>query len=112
VGIINRGRLVTEAPREALLAQYAVSALEVEVDEKSEAILTSWSETLRGEPWVKTINLRELVVRVIVNDIETGKKELLKSATSAGVILNKYEVVRPSLEDVFLQLVGEEEAGK
>ncbi len=33
VGIINRGKLVTEAPREELLAQYAVPALEVEVDE-------------------------------------------------------------------------------
>ena len=32
VGIINRGRLVTEAPREALLAQYAIPAFEVEVD--------------------------------------------------------------------------------
>jgi ABC-2 type transport system ATP-binding protein len=112
VGIINRGRLVTEAPREALLAQYAVPALEVEVDEKSEPLIGSWGETLRREPWVKTITHQELVVRVIVNEIETAKKELLRSAAQAGMILNKYEVVKPSLEDVFLQLVGEEEAEK
>jgi ABC-2 type transport system ATP-binding protein len=112
VGIINRGRLVTEAPREDLLAQYAVPALEVDVDEKSEAMIIPWSDTLRGLPWVKAINLQGLVIRVIVNDIETAKKELLRSVTQAGISFNRYEVVKPSLEDVFLQLVGEEEAGK
>jgi ABC-2 type transport system ATP-binding protein len=112
VGIINRGRLVTEAPREDLLAQYAVPALELDVDEESEAMIIPWSETLRGVPWVKAINQQGLVVRVIVNDIETAKKELLRSVTQAGIVFNRYEVVKPSLEDVFLQLVGEEEAGK
>lgn len=112
VGIINRGRLVTEAPRDALLAQYAVPALEVEVDEKSEAMVIPWSEALHREPWVKTISRQELVVRIIVNDIESAKTELLKSVTQVGIVLNKYEVVKPSLEDVFLQLVGEEEAEK
>jgi ABC-2 type transport system ATP-binding protein len=112
VGIINRGRLVTEAPREELLAQYAVPALEVEVDEKSEVNIIPWSETLQHEPWVKTISRQELVVRVIVNDIEKAKTELLKSASQVGIVLNKYEVVKPSLEDVFLQLVSEEEAEK
>jgi ABC-2 type transport system ATP-binding protein len=112
VGIINRGKLVTEAPREALLAQYAVPALEVEVDEKSEVKINPWSESLKREPWVKTISRQELVVRIIVNDIETAKTELLRSAAQAGMVLNKYEVVKPSLEDVFLQLVSEEEAEK
>ena len=112
VGIINRGKLVTEAPREALLARYAVPALEVEVDEKSESKINPWSETLRLTPWVKTLNRQELVVRVIVNDIEIAKPELLRSASQEEIILNKFEVVKPSLEDVFLQLVGEEEAEK
>jgi ABC-type uncharacterized transport system ATPase subunit len=103
---------VTEAPREELLAQYAVPALEVVVDEKSESKINPWSETLRREPWVKTISRQELVVRIIVNDIETAKTELLRSSAQVGMVLNKYEVVTPSLEDVFLQLVSEEEAEK
>ncbi len=35
---------------------------------------------------------------------------LMASAVQAGLLLTRYEVVRPSLEDVFLQLVGEGEA--
>jgi ABC-2 type transport system ATP-binding protein len=112
VGIINRGKLVTEAPREELLAQYAVPALEVVVDEKSESKINPWSETLQREPWVKTISRQELAVRIIVNNIETAKTELLRSSAQVGMVLNKYEVVTPSLEDVFLQLVSEEEAEK
>jgi ABC-2 type transport system ATP-binding protein len=109
VGIINRGKLVTAAPREALLAQYAIPAFEVEVDAKTEAALVPWSEALRRVTWVTTISLQGLVARVIVNDVEAAKRELLASITQAGLILTRYEVVRPSLEDVFLQLVGQEE---
>jgi ABC-type uncharacterized transport system ATPase subunit len=62
------------------------------------------------ESWVKTVLVGGLVARVIVNDVEIAKKEMMASITQAGLILTRYEVVRPSLEDVFLQLVGEEEA--
>jgi ABC-2 type transport system ATP-binding protein len=108
VGIINHGKLVTEAPREALLAKYAIPAIEVEVDQKTEAELTSWSEAIQRETWVKTVSTDGLVVRVVVTDIEAAKRELLASITQAGLILNRYEVIRPSLEDVFLHLVGQE----
>ncbi len=112
VGIINRGKLVTAAPREVLLAQYAIPAFEVEVDTQSEAGFDPWSEALQRETWVKTISLEGCVARVIVSDVEAAKKELLASITQAGLILTRYEVVKPSLEDVFLQLVGQEEAEK
>jgi ABC-2 type transport system ATP-binding protein len=110
IGIINRGKLVTSAPRDALLAQYAVPAFEVEVDTESGAGLTRWGDAMGKESWVKTVLVGGLVARVIVNDVEIAKKEMMASITQAGLILTRYEVVRPSLEDVFLQLVGEEEA--
>ena len=109
VGIIDRGRLVTAASREALLAQYAIPAFEIEVDAKSQAALMPWSEVVKREAWVKTISVQGFVARVIVSDVEAAKRDLLASITQAGLILSRYEVVRPSLEDVFLQLVGQEE---
>jgi ABC-2 type transport system ATP-binding protein len=112
VGIINRAKLVTAAPRDTLLAQYAVPAFEVEVDAQTNAGLTAWIEELRKETWVKNVLVDGLVVRVVVNEVEIAKKELMASITHARLILTRYEVVRPSLEDVFLQLVGQEEAQK
>jgi ABC-2 type transport system ATP-binding protein len=110
VGIINRGKLVTQAPREALLAQYAIPALEVELDDRSKNDASLWIESLRGMPWVRVVSYEAPTLRVIVNDIETANQELMKSAVQAGIVFNRYEVVRPSLEDVFMQLVGEEES--
>ncbi len=112
VGIINHGKLVTQAPREELLARYAIPALEVELDEISRPSLVPWSEELRHADWVNSTNQDGLILRVQVNDIEKGKVELLRSAMAAGVIFNKYEVVRPSLEDVFMRLIAQEEAVK
>lgn len=110
VGIINHGKLVTEAPREALLARYAIPALEVELDEGSEERLDSWSKSLQHEAWVDNTNQEGHTLRVVVNDIDKAKVELLKSAAQAGIVFNKYEVVRPSLEEVFMRLITQEEA--
>jgi hypothetical protein len=41
----------------------------------------------------------------VVNDVEIARRELLASAVTAGLVLDRYEMVRPSLEDVFLRLV-------
>ncbi len=110
VGIINRGRLVTSDARETLLARYAIPAFEIEVEAQGEPALQDWAGTLRMQAWVKSITVDKLVARVVVNKLELGKRELLPSINQAGLILTRYEVVKPSLEEVFLQLVGQEES--
>jgi ABC-2 type transport system ATP-binding protein len=112
VGIINHGKLVIEAPREALLKQYAIPAIEVQVDENMTSQLTSWSTKIKNEPWVTSVSTQGQVARVIVEDIETAKNELLRTITQANLEPTRYEVVKPSLEDVFLKLVGQEELAK
>jgi ABC-2 type transport system ATP-binding protein len=112
VGIIARGKLVTAAPREALLEQYANPVFEIEVDSQTESDIIPWSEALRQKPWVKMISLQGLLARVAVSDIVIAKRELLATVIQAGLILTRYEIMRPSLEDVFLRLVGQEEVVK
>jgi ABC-2 type transport system ATP-binding protein len=112
VGIIDHGKMVTVAPREALLAQYAIPAFEVEVEPQCDAFLKGWGENLKNEDWVKSISLDKQVARVVVTNVQIAKRELLPSLQQAGLILTRYEIVKPSLEDVFLHLVGREEAKK
>jgi ABC-2 type transport system ATP-binding protein len=109
VGIINRGKLVTAAPREALLERYAIPAFEVEVDTQSTAAFLPWTESLRKQPWAKSVSVEGQVARIVVNNLEVAKRELMATIIQAGLILTRYEIMRPSLEDVFLQLVGQEE---
>ncbi len=110
VGIIDHGKMVTAAPRDTLLAQYAIPAFEVEVEAQGEAALGNWGQNLKGQPWVKSVSIEKLVARVVVSNVELARRELLPSTQQAGLVLTRYEVVKPSLEEVFLHLVGQEEA--
>ncbi|HSB65817.1 MAG TPA: ABC transporter ATP-binding protein [Anaerolineales bacterium] len=112
VGIIDHGKLVTAAQRETLLAQYAIPAFEVEVEATDENGLKVWGESLNKVAWVKSISFDKQVGRVVVNNLEIAKRELLPSLQQTGMILTRYEMVKPSLEEVFLHLVGQEEAAK
>ncbi len=107
IGIVACGRLVTQAPRDALLAQYAIPAFEVETDKGFEAQLSVWGEALRQKSWVKSVTIDGLTARIVVHEIGMAKQELLGLAMQAGLVLTRYEMMRPSLEDVFLRLVGE-----
>jgi ABC-2 type transport system ATP-binding protein len=50
VGIISKGRMIVQSPREELLERYAIPAFELEGDDH--AALAKWTETLRSLPWV------------------------------------------------------------
>jgi len=105
VAIIDQGRLLAEAPQQELLGRYAVPAFEVEVENGLAEQLAAWTETLRSRSWVASVSLDRATARVVVNDVEIARHELLASAVAAGLVLDRYEMVRPSLEDVFLRLV-------
>ena len=107
VGVINHGRMVIEAPRDELIARYALPVFEVEGDSSSARQIAAWAETLRTIPWVTSVSVDEATARLVVNDVEAAKKELLALAVHAGLTLTRYEMITPSLEDVFLLLVGE-----
>jgi ABC-2 type transport system ATP-binding protein len=107
VGIIARGRMLVQSPREQLLEQYAIPAFEVEGDDP--AALALWVQDLRRLPWVTSVAPRNGAFRITVRDVQSAKHALLSLAVNSGLTLNRYEEVRPSLEDVFLQLVGAEE---
>jgi len=106
VGIIAKGRMLVQSPRQELLERYAVPAFEVEADDY--AALAHWAEDLRRTSWVTAATAQNGTLRVTVKDVQTAKRDLLTQAVSAGLVLNRYEEIRPSLEDVFLQLVGSE----
>lgn len=106
VGIIAKGKMLVQSPREELLERYAVPAFEVEADDH--VALSRWAEDLRRISWVTAVTSQNGTLRITVKDVQTAKHDLLTQAVGAGLVLNRYEEIRPSLEDVFLQLVGAE----
>jgi ABC-2 type transport system ATP-binding protein len=112
IGIISRGRLVAEADQAELLSRYAVPAFELEAEDGCAQPMQVWASTLRRLPWVGSVTVDNAVARVTVADVERARRELLPSALQAGLIVRRYDTVRPSLEDVFLRLVGQGEVNR
>lgn len=110
VGIINQGKLVIEASQAELRASTSIPAFEIEVDAESAAAFGTWLEGLREAAWLQSVavNRENSTARLVVNDLESARRELLPALAQSGLNLRRYEVVTPSLEDIFLRLVGEE----
>jgi ABC-2 type transport system ATP-binding protein len=105
VGIINQGRLIIEAPQAELLERYTIPAFELECDPGCEDPFDSWLAGLDGLPWVSSVSRNHTTARVIVKDVGIARQNLLPMLAGSGLALRRYEMVRPSLEDIFLRLV-------
>jgi ABC-2 type transport system ATP-binding protein len=106
VGIITEGKLVAEAPTDALIARYATPVFEVEGDSGTERAVEAWARAARRLGWVSSVSVEGTTARIAVEDAEAAKLLLIGSIAQAGLPLRRYEMVHPSLEEVFLRLVG------
>jgi ABC-2 type transport system ATP-binding protein len=106
VAILARGKLVAHAAREALLAQYALPIFEFEAAHGTEAALAAWAEGQKALPFVDGVNVEGGIARITVSDVAAAQTGLLAAAVETGLVLSRYEMLRPSLEDVFLRLVS------
>jgi ABC-2 type transport system ATP-binding protein len=111
VAILNRGRLVTEGPMDDLLERYAQPVYLLEAEPGAEAGLSTLADAIRSAPWVTGIELTHGVLRVGIGDGASAGRELLAAASTAGAALVRFERQRPTLEDVFLRLVGADANG-
>jgi ABC-2 type transport system ATP-binding protein len=107
VGIMDQGRLVIEGPLDDLLARYALPLYRIEADPGQEVGMAALAAGLRGTPWVDRITEQAgAALLVSVTDEAAASDGLLPLVVAAGVRLTAFERVRPTLEDVFLRLVG------
>jgi ABC-2 type transport system ATP-binding protein len=106
VGILHRGRLVTEAPLDELLARYALPLYRLEAEPGQDAALARLATSLGAVPWADVVTTDGVTMTVGVTDEKTASRELLRSVVAAELRLASFERVRPDLEDVFLRLVG------
>jgi ABC-2 type transport system ATP-binding protein len=106
VAILHKGRLVLVSDREALLAQYAVDAVDLELEAGAidSPALVGFQQALQAQPWTASQRLQGAVLRVMIQDVPGARQELLPLVVAHRLPLLRYEWVRPSLEDIFLQL--------
>jgi ABC-2 type transport system ATP-binding protein len=107
IGIVRAGRMVIEAPREELLLRYAIPLIEIEAS----TIELGWIKRAESLAGVSQISLDGGLVRVQAHDRELAQKALLSLLVSENVVLQRFELMQPSLEDIFLKLTRDGSEG-
>jgi ABC-2 type transport system ATP-binding protein len=104
IGIIHEGVLLLVAGREELLADYPHNTVELEVRREQLPSVTPFLDALANYSWLAGVTQDETRVRITVKDVQQADQELLPAIVAHELQLARYEWVRPSLEDIFLQV--------
>jgi ABC-type uncharacterized transport system ATPase subunit len=59
---------------------------------------------------VREVAVKERIARLTVTDVAAAQPAVLRSLSEAGVVVRRFELVHPSLEEIFLRLTGPEES--
>ena len=106
IALMDEGRVVAEGSPAQLKAQLGdLLHLEVVCDPASVAL-----ELLRGQPFVHGVSIFGTAVHASTPDRTGGEQKIREVLTGAGVRVEHVASVVPSLEDVFLHLLGKEVA--
>lgn len=108
VGIIHKGRMVRVARQEELTSAYALPVFRVEVAANGGQSLTEWAAKIGREMMVEQVQVDGNAVRIRVRDVENARGWLLHVLAESGLAVERFEALKPSLEEVFLNLVNEE----
>ncbi|MCB9421678.1 MAG: ABC transporter ATP-binding protein [Ardenticatenaceae bacterium] len=104
IAILHEGELLLVADRAELLARYATNAIFLELAHESRDRQDELAARLQAEAWVTGVLVENSGLRLVVTDTAVARQSLLPLLVQQGVVLNKYEWIRPSLEDVFLAI--------
>jgi ABC-2 type transport system ATP-binding protein len=104
VAIIRSGRLELVDRKEALMERYEISAVELEFDYSRLPVPEAFLQELRSLSWVAAVTQDQTVLRVAVSNVDEGKNALLPLIAQHSLVLNRYEWVRPTLEEIFLKV--------
>jgi ABC-2 type transport system ATP-binding protein len=106
VGIIDHGKMVIQSQRDELLERYAIPIIEVE----GTGNLHEWLDEARQYSFVERVDQANSTVRLYVKDVHRAEQVLLPSLMKSGLFIHRFEVVHPSLEEVFLRLTEKPES--
>ena len=97
---------MTEGPLEELLAAHARPIYRLVPAPGQGAAVRVLVDRLRAAPWTTDVSAGDDLVRVTVSDPVAAAGAILPLVVAAGIVLESFERARPTLEDVFLELVG------
>ena len=99
--ILDRGRVVANAPIAELKRRAAVDRLVMEVDGDPTMLIGD----IKSRPWLRALEQSDAQITLAVTDLKTAQRELPAAIAAAGLGLKRLEGAEKSLEDMFVELV-------
>ena len=106
VAVLHKGELLAQAPTRQLKERYAQPQISVELEGEADIV----RDILKDARYVQKIEIEGSRAIVQVNDLALAMLNLPASLVQAQLSLLRYEVALPSLEDVFMRLIEDEDA--
>ncbi|MHB8839935.1 MAG: ABC transporter ATP-binding protein [Gemmatimonadaceae bacterium] len=103
LALMNRGRIIALDRPAELRAQMAEPILEVEASDASAA-----AQALQHQPGVIEAAMFGRALHIVVKDVEAARVFVPSFLAARGITTGAMQLVRPSLEDVFVSLVRRE----
>lgn len=101
VAILDRGRVVANAPIAELKRRAAVDRLVIEVDGDPALLIRE----LENRPWFRVVEQSGEQITLAVTDVKLAQREIPAAIAAAGLGLKRLEGAEKSLEDMFVALV-------
>ena len=102
VAIIDKGRLLTQQSISALRESYASHNIYLEFEGQPHLPVS-----LKEQPWIDRIEQRDEGWYLHPTDLQTAQQALPGIISQNRLILRRFELVKPSLEDIFVRLVND-----
>ncbi|MDP4094726.1 MAG: ABC transporter ATP-binding protein [Bacillota bacterium] len=105
VVILDKGKVLTEDTISNLREKYAINGIILDVEDNR---INEMLETLSHLSWVKKASVTEdKEIKAYVRDMTTAQHEIPKIITERRILLKKFSILEPSLEDIFMKVVNE-----
>jgi ABC-2 type transport system ATP-binding protein len=104
IGVIHEGQLMIVEDRDELLSRYGANVILIELDRQSLNRSLTFLNKLEALDWVQNISQEYESIRITVKDPNLANEYIVSLLVEEGLVLNRYEWVRPSLEEVFLSI--------
>ena len=104
VAVLHEGQLVLVSSRDQLLERYPVNAASLELAATGVSPAKAFLDELEKSDWVDRVKISGNHISILARDVPRGKARLLPLIVKHDVQIEKYEWVRPSLEEIFLEI--------
>jgi len=102
VAILDRGRVVAQAPIDELKARYSTHRLVIEVDRACE----EFAKVLAEREFTTGVDLENGVLSLSVSDVDVAQRAIPVLVAERGLALRRFEGGEVTLEEVFVDLVS------